>query len=206
MDQTLQELVCIHEPDGFDWMNFALTRGNPFTYHHIDEKSKGGDRSINNGAILTKKAHRFLNFLQLVYPDAYNDLQDVFRRINESKKPVTQEFIDEIDAILYKVLVTKEYKYYPLRNMVDIGVSCQLFDDDDYKKKIKNNLIWTSSDENIATVDNNGFVRGIKQGIVNISATYNGIEVISKAVKVIDISTYCNSNYQSNRKVKKITR
>ena len=128
------------------------------------------------------------------------------RRINETKQPVTQEFIDEIDEILKKVLVTKEYKYYPLRNMVDCGVTCQITDEQDYKKNIKGNLIWTSSDKNIATVDNNGFVKGIKPGIVNISATYNGIEVISKAVKVIDISTYCKSCYQSNRKVKKLTK
>ena len=205
MDQTLQELICIFEPDGFDWMNFSFTKGNPFTYHHIDEKCNGGERSIDNGAILTKKAHRFLNLLQLVYPDAYNDLQNVFRKINGTKEPVAQDFIDEIDEILNKVLVTKEYKYYPLRNIVDSGNVCQLFTADDYKKNIKNNLVWKSSDEKIAVVDNNGIVKGIRPGIVNISATYGDIEVISQAVKVIDISTYCKM-YKSNRKVKKITK
>ena len=111
MKRVLRIMVDIFQPEGIDWMNFALSRDNPFTYHHIVEKSKGGDKSIDNGAILTRRAHTFLHTLEKVCPDAYNDLQNVFLKINDSKKPVLDEYIKEIDEILYKVLISHEYEY-----------------------------------------------------------------------------------------------
>lgn len=110
MVNSLRDLIRIFQPDDYDWINFALSKKNPYTYHHIIEKNNGGSLSVENGAILTKKGHRFLHLLQLYCPDAYNDLQDVFRRINDSKEPVTQDFVDEVDEILKKVLITKEYE------------------------------------------------------------------------------------------------
>lgn len=111
MKRVLRIMVDIFQPEGIDWMNFSLSRDNPFTYHHIVEKSKGGDKSIDNGAILTRRAHTFLHTLEKVCPAAYNDLQNVFRKINDSKKPVLDEYIKEIDEILYKVLISHEYEY-----------------------------------------------------------------------------------------------
>ena len=111
MKRVLRIMVDIFQPEGIDWMNFGLSRDNPYTYHHIVERSKGGDKSIDNGAILTRKAHNFLHTLEKVCPDAYNDLQNVFTKINESKKPVLDEYIREIDEILYKVLVSHEYEF-----------------------------------------------------------------------------------------------
>lgn len=110
MKGALDVLVEVFEPNGFDWMNFALTKNNPYTYHHIIKKCDGGDKSVDNGAILTKKAHVFLNKLERVCPDAYNDLQEVFKKINGSKNPPTSEIIEEVDAILYRLLVLQEYK------------------------------------------------------------------------------------------------
>ena len=109
MKRVLRIMVDIFQPDGIDWMNFCLAKGNPFTYHHIVEKSNGGDKSLDNGAILTKHAHTLLNMLEKFCPDAYNDLQQVFAKINSSKKPPAEELIREIDEILYKVLISHEY-------------------------------------------------------------------------------------------------
>ena len=100
MKRALKILVDIFEPNGYDWMNFSLSKSNPYTFHHIVEKSRGGEKSVDNGAILTKNAHTFLNKLEKVCPDAYNDLQVVFAKINGTKQPVTQEIVDEIDEIL----------------------------------------------------------------------------------------------------------
>ena len=111
MKQALRILIDIFQPDGIDWMNFTLSKNNPYTFHHIVEKSKGGEKKVDNGAILTKNAHIFLNKLQKVCPDAYNDLQVVFAKINASKQPVTEEIVAEIDEILKKVLITHEYEF-----------------------------------------------------------------------------------------------
>lgn len=110
MKKVLRILVDIFEPNNTDWMNFKLTKDNPYTYHHIKEKRKGGDKSIDNGAILTRKAHSFLHILEKNCPDAYNDLQNVFIKINASKLPPTDEIVKEIDDILYKVLISHEYE------------------------------------------------------------------------------------------------
>lgn len=36
---------------------------NCLTYHHMQEKSKGGDTSVENGAILCEKCHTWFNKL-----------------------------------------------------------------------------------------------------------------------------------------------
>lgn len=122
MKSTLKLLIEIFQPNGVDWMNFALSKNNPYTYHHIVEKSKGGGKTIDNGAILTKRAHVFLHKLEKVCPEAYNDLQAVFAKINSTKHPVTKEIIDEIDEIIKKVLVTYEYEY---KEDVDLSSYCE---------------------------------------------------------------------------------
>ena len=112
MKRMLRIMVDIFQPEGIDWMNFAIAKGNPFTYHHIVEKCNGGDKSIDNGAILTKHSHSFLhNTLQKSCPAAYDDLQNVFTKINQTKKPVTDEMIQEIDEILHKIFETHEYSF-----------------------------------------------------------------------------------------------
>ncbi len=109
MRRILDIMDDIFDPNGFDWMNFVLSKKNPYTYHHINEEHNGGVKSIDNGAILTRKAHDLLNILEKFCPDAYDDLQKVFMRINGEKKPLTNEIIKEIDQILYRVLISCEY-------------------------------------------------------------------------------------------------
>jgi hypothetical protein len=111
MKRALRNKIEIYQPNDIDWMNFKLTRDNPYTLHHILEKRNGGDNSPDNLAILTKIAHKLLNVLDKVCPDAYDDLQDVFIKINGSGEPPTDEIINEVDDILYKVFFTNEYKF-----------------------------------------------------------------------------------------------
>ena len=109
MKRALRILIDIFQPEGVDWMNFALARHNQYTFHHIVEKCNGGEKNIDNGAILTRKAHNFLNLLSYLCPEAYNDLNAVFRKINGTKKPVTKKITDEIDEIMYNLLYTEKY-------------------------------------------------------------------------------------------------
>ena len=109
-DTTLLLMNYIYNPDGYDWMNFKEVKGNLFTYHHIKERRNGGHKTIDNGAILTHKAHDLLNMLEVRCPDIYNELQSIFKRINASHLPPTNDIIKEIDLILYRVLFTTEGK------------------------------------------------------------------------------------------------
>lgn len=203
MVHTLRVLIKIFKPDGFDWMNFALSKKNPYTYHHITESLNGGQKTIDNGAILTKRAHRLLHKLQVYCPDAYNDLQDVFRKINDSKEPVTQEFVDEIDEILKKVLITKEYEFKTKEYSVEKGCTKKIVLD--FEDAINHEYTWSSDDPNIATVDDNGVVKGINEGWVYIIATpKDDSPVIYREVRVDDLMQYSYPQYKSNRKVKKL--
>ena len=121
MKRVLRIMIDIFQPEGTDWMNFALSKNNPYTYHHIVEKSKGGDKSIDNGAILTRKAHSFLHMLEINCPEAYQDLQNVFLKINGTKQPVSQELIDEIDEIIYNLLTGQKYN---VPSNIDIESYC----------------------------------------------------------------------------------
>ena len=109
MKRVLRNMIDIFQPEGTDWMNFSLSRSNPYTYHHIVEKSRGGDKSIDNGAILTRKAHTLLHTLEAICPEAYQDLQNVFVKINATKSPITQDIINEIDQILYDIFIGNKY-------------------------------------------------------------------------------------------------
>lgn len=106
MNTAIVIMNYIYNPDGFDWMNFKVTKDNPYTYHHIIEKKHGGKKTVENGAILTFDAHSLLNLLDRYCPVEYEALQNIFRRINASNEPPTSEMMQEIDLILYQVLFT----------------------------------------------------------------------------------------------------
>ena len=36
-----------------DWMGFKITEENPLTYHRIIKEEDGGNKTIDNGALLT---------------------------------------------------------------------------------------------------------------------------------------------------------
>jgi hypothetical protein len=101
----------IFNPDGFDWLNIEVKKDNKYTYHHIVERKNGGDDSIENGAILTEIAHRFLNVLEQFCPEAYDDLQNIFIKINNSQMPPTKEIVREIDEIMYEIFYGTRYNF-----------------------------------------------------------------------------------------------
>lgn len=109
MKGVLKEMVEMYKPDGVDWMGFQLARHNPYTFHHIKEKCNRGRYDIENGAILTKNAHRLLNILKKDYPDAYNDYQVLFKRINSEKSPLTDDLKEDIYGMLLDLFYYQEY-------------------------------------------------------------------------------------------------
>ncbi len=132
--RNLKRMLEIYKPNGFDWMNFVVTRRNPFTFHHIVSRSDGGEDTISNGAILTRRAHDLLHILEYVCPEAYADLQDVFMRINESNRPLTNEFFEEINNIMYMIF---NKGYYDFRIDIDLSDYCEFFYHPIRKEKTK---------------------------------------------------------------------
>ena len=108
MNGALVIMGYIYNPDGFDWMNFKVSKDNPYTFHHILEKRNGGGKTIENGAPLTLDAHTLLNMLERYCPSLYEELQNIFKRIIANGEPPTNDMIKEIDLIIYRALFTTE--------------------------------------------------------------------------------------------------
>lgn len=109
--ELIAKMLVIYKPLNEDWMGFKLTRNNPYTFHHIKEKRHGGRYEIQNGALLTREAHQFLNFLDLKCHEAYEDYQNIFRRIVKEGE-VTEELKEEIYAMMLDIFY---YDYYHLK-------------------------------------------------------------------------------------------
>ena len=84
------------------WMGYRLTKNNPFTFHHIFEQRVGGKDLIENGALLTKFAHRDLNTMDLHVKPLYKDLNILFKELNNTKKAPTIDYYKEVNKILVR--------------------------------------------------------------------------------------------------------
>lgn len=102
MDAVLERLQERHGTYGVDWMGFNLSRKNPLTYHHIKKNCEKGKRTLENGAPLTKQAHTFLNCLERTKPDLYVEWNELFKEINKSEAPPTEEHIEKIKVLRKK--------------------------------------------------------------------------------------------------------
>ena len=85
MNQELVKLLEIYKPMGIDWMCFQITKKNPYSFHHIKKQQNGGLLILENGAILSKKSHRLLNWIEEKYPLLYLDWEELFFLINQER-------------------------------------------------------------------------------------------------------------------------
>ena len=93
---------------GLDFMGYRITRSRNLTYHHLINKQKNNGKStIENGAILLKNSHFYLNVIE---KENYN----IFKKI--TKEMIIENQKGEIDLInLYNIdqlLLEFEEKYY----------------------------------------------------------------------------------------------
>ncbi len=99
--------IEIYVPGDFDWMRYEITRTNSLTYHHIISR-RYGPTDLRNCALLTKNAHCKLNRLYHNNPLVYDEWQVLFRNINDSMAPPTEEHIARALELRYYT----QRKYY----------------------------------------------------------------------------------------------
>lgn len=107
----VDEMIKIYKPGDIDWMSYSITVKNGLTFHHIIEQANGGITTIENGALLTKKAHRALNMLLSRDIVLYNDWNNFFTDLNESKAPMddySKSYSKELKKATLKVLYEKK--------------------------------------------------------------------------------------------------
>ena len=115
VNEVLIEMLNIYKPNDIDWMGYRMTPDNPYTFHHIVERRDGGRCEVTNGAILTENAHKYLNYLDLYSPEAYEEYQKIFRFINSLNGPIPEELYndiyEEIYTLAYEIEVLKIYPF-----------------------------------------------------------------------------------------------
>lgn len=86
------------------WMGYRLDKQNPYTYHHIREARNGGKVTLDNGALLTRLAHDDLNEMENHGKARclYHALNELFKELNQTRKPPTKEYFKEVNGILLK--------------------------------------------------------------------------------------------------------
>jgi len=100
-DKTTENLIRIFQPNGIDWLGDEISKDNPLTYHHITKKSCGGRKTINNGALLTKRSHRYLHdVIEVEDTTTYMFINYCFKMLNDSKQPPNESYYRTIDALL----------------------------------------------------------------------------------------------------------
>ncbi len=105
----MREMIKIYQPDGFDWLSYQITRQNILTPHHVVKVADGGLTSIDNLALVTKKAHRALNMCESRDFVLYSEINDFFRIIiaygaplDESLKRESKVYKEALVRTLYK--------------------------------------------------------------------------------------------------------
>ncbi len=89
------QMIEIYHPEVADWMQYQITKSNILTFHHIKKVSENGNCCIENGALLTKRAHRILNMVESLDIALYNEWNNLFILINKAKTKPCDEYISE---------------------------------------------------------------------------------------------------------------
>ena len=96
-----KELLEIFKPYYHDWMNYIVDN-EEITYHHIKKEEDGGEYSLDNGALLTHRAHDYLHYIEKVDSDIYKEINKVFKEINESREKPTYNQKLKIELLLFE--------------------------------------------------------------------------------------------------------
>ena len=94
-------MIKIYNTYTMDWMNYLII-DEELTYHHIKKVEEEGKTTLDNGALLTNRAHEYLHKIERLDKDIYNKINNVFKEINTSKQEPTKEQRLIIDLLLYE--------------------------------------------------------------------------------------------------------
>lgn len=107
MKPVLKELVEIFDTMGigYDWMDWEVTKKKELSFHHILEARNSGKYTLKNGAVLTRQAHDYLNYLDSQEHKIYKELNGLFQELNKTMKPPNDDYYEELNGIYVKRLL-----------------------------------------------------------------------------------------------------
>ena len=111
--EMLKKMIKVFKPSDRDWMGIPITKNNVLSFHHII-KRKNGLTIVDNGALLTKRAHRKLNILESHNKELFEMWQELFISINATMSPPNDEHKELMKEYM---LLTNECLYEKERTL-----------------------------------------------------------------------------------------
>ena len=103
MNEDIKLMMKIYGTYEYDWLGDPFESESELTRHHIVKRENGGENGISNYALLTKKSHIFLHYLEDNYNKEYNYLNEMFMSLNRSLCPPTEEYYEEVRKVVKSV-------------------------------------------------------------------------------------------------------
>lgn len=101
MNDVKALMIEIYETYKYDWMNFKID-DEEVTYHHIIKEENGGKVTLDNGALLTSRAHEYLHMIERMDLDIYEMINKIFKDINDQKHAPTYKQRNVINLLLFE--------------------------------------------------------------------------------------------------------
>lgn len=98
MNELKLEMINIYQIHDYDWMGYKID--NDLTYHHIKKKENGGLITLENGVLLTSRAHTYLHKIEIIDLNIYIKINKIFKEINMCKKPINNKQKAKIHLLL----------------------------------------------------------------------------------------------------------
>lgn len=148
MNELLQFMLIIFGNSEYDWLGFKVTDNNPLTCHHIRKFHDGGDRCIENMALLTIAGHRYLHDIEMFDIDLYNKINLFLKKINERRSYPSKEEYAMINELFYKYetkyrkILRKriEFKGYNTKLIKELIPGCSLFHPTNFRLNLQQGL------------------------------------------------------------------
>lgn len=109
MNQDIRLMIRIYQTKDIDWMGYKICKRNKLTKHHIFKKVYGGPNDISNYALLVQKSHMYLHLLEQKDHEVFLELSKLFRELNDSLSPPTEEYYKKINKVLKKTRVKEPF-------------------------------------------------------------------------------------------------
>ena len=100
MNNLKSKMMEIYNTYECDWMNYIIY--DDLTFHHIKKAENGGELTIDNGALLTTRAHEYLHKIEAIDIDTYLKINDIFKQINSQLSEPTFLQREKIQLYLFK--------------------------------------------------------------------------------------------------------
>lgn len=97
-------MLRIYKTYDVDWLGYKICKNCKITRHHIFKRVYGGEDNISNYALLIQKSHELLHKLEHTDHEAYLKLNSLFKELNESMQPPTEEYYQNVNKILQRTI------------------------------------------------------------------------------------------------------